>query len=132
MMRAIGRGAKRAHGLFALAVVTALAADPLLVEAQQSPAPAATPAPAETAAPAPAATPAGAEFEQPPANSSFTREELEKLLAPIALYPDPLLAQMLPASAYSVQYQKDLGPNTAALGASMAQYNPDATWKVVE
>ena len=102
MMRAIGRGAKRAHGLFALAVVTALAADPLLVEAQQSPAPAATPAPAETAAPA-AATPAGAESEQPPANSSFTREELEKLLAPIALYPDPLLAQMLPASAYPVQ-----------------------------
>ena len=33
----------------------------------------------------------------------FTREELEKLLAPIALYPDPLLAQMLPASAYPVQ-----------------------------
>jgi hypothetical protein len=103
MMRAIGRGAKRAHGLFALAVVTALAADPLLVEAQQSPAPAATPAPAETAAPAAAATPAGAESEQPPANSSFTREELEKLLAPIALYPDPLLAQMLPASAYPIQ-----------------------------
>ena len=35
MMRAIGRGAKRGHGLFALAVVTVLAADPLLVEAQQ-------------------------------------------------------------------------------------------------
>ena len=103
MMRAIGRGAKRAHGLFALAVVTVLAADPLLVEAQQSPAPATTPAPAETAAPAPTATPAGAESEQPPENSSFTREELEKLLAPIALYPDPLLAQMLPASAYPVQ-----------------------------
>ena len=31
-----------------------------------------------------------------------------------------------------VVYQKDLGPNTAALGASMAEYNPDATWKVVE
>ena len=31
-----------------------------------------------------------------------------------------------------VVYQKDLGPNTAALGASMAQYNPDASWKVVE
>ena len=97
MMRAIGRGAKRAHGLFALAVAIALAADPLLAEAQQTPAPAATPAPA------PAATPAEAEAEQPPANSSFTREELEKLLAPIALYPDPLLAQMLPASAYPVQ-----------------------------
>jgi len=31
-----------------------------------------------------------------------------------------------------VVYQKDLGANTAALGASMAQYNPDASWKVVE
>jgi DUF2950 family protein len=31
-----------------------------------------------------------------------------------------------------VIYQKDLGPNTAALGGSMAQYNPDASWKVVE
>jgi hypothetical protein len=31
-----------------------------------------------------------------------------------------------------VVYQKDLGSNTAALGASMAQYNPDASWKVVE
>ena len=103
MMRAIGRGAKRAHGLFALAVATALAADPLLAQAQQSPAPAAAPAPAETAAPAPAATPALAEAEQPPENSAFTREELEKLLAPIALYPDPLLAQILPASAYPVQ-----------------------------
>ena len=103
MMRAIGRGAKRAHGLFALAVAAALAADPLLAEAQQNPAPAATPAPAETAAPAAAATPAPAEAEQPPADSTFTRADLEKLLAPIALYPDPLLAQMLPASAYPVQ-----------------------------
>ena len=31
-----------------------------------------------------------------------------------------------------VVYQKDLGPNTAVLGASMAQYNPDGSWKVVE
>jgi hypothetical protein len=31
-----------------------------------------------------------------------------------------------------VVYQKDLGPNSAALGASMVQYNPDASWKVVE
>ncbi len=103
MMRAIGRGVKRAPGLLAFAVAMALAADPLLAQAQQSPAPAAAPAPAETAAPAPAATPALAEAEQPPENSAFTREELEKLLAPIALYPDPLLAQMLPASAYPVQ-----------------------------
>jgi DUF2950 family protein len=31
-----------------------------------------------------------------------------------------------------VVYQKDLGPNTGALGASMTQYNPDSSWKAVE
>ena len=31
-----------------------------------------------------------------------------------------------------VVYQKDLVSNTAALGGSMARYNPDASWKVVE
>ncbi len=30
----------------------------------------------------------------------YTNQELDDLLAPIALYPDPLLAQMLPASTY--------------------------------
>jgi hypothetical protein len=34
------------------------------------------------------------------ADTVFSRAELEALLKPIALYPDPLLAQMLPASAY--------------------------------
>ncbi len=31
---------------------------------------------------------------------SFTDDELDNLLGPIALYPDPLLAQILPASTY--------------------------------
>ena len=31
MMRAIGRGAKRAHGLFALTIATVLALDPFLL-----------------------------------------------------------------------------------------------------
>jgi hypothetical protein len=31
-----------------------------------------------------------------------------------------------------VVYQKNLGPNTAALGASMAQYNPDPSWTPAE
>jgi len=31
---------------------------------------------------------------------SYTEEELDNLLAPIALYPDPLLAQILPAATY--------------------------------
>jgi hypothetical protein len=34
---------------------------------------------------------------------SYTDQELDNLLAPIALYPDPLLAQMLPASTYPAE-----------------------------
>ncbi len=34
---------------------------------------------------------------------SYTDRELDDLLAPIALYPDPLLAQMLPASTYPAE-----------------------------
>ena len=33
----------------------------------------------------------------------FSQDELKKLLSPIALYPDPLLAQLLPASAYPLE-----------------------------
>lgn len=31
-----------------------------------------------------------------------------------------------------IVYQKNLGPNSAALGAAMTEYNPDAGWKPVE
>ena len=31
-----------------------------------------------------------------------------------------------------VVYQKDLGPNTAALGKAMKEYNPDSTWQKQE
>ncbi len=47
----------------------------------------------------------------------FSEAELESLLAPIALYPDALLAQLLPASAYPleiVQAQRWLDKNKAA------------------
>ncbi len=46
--------------------------------------------------------PADAAAEAVPADAAFTTEELRKLLAPIALYPDALLAQLLPATAYPV------------------------------
>ena len=39
----------------------------------------------------------------PEAAEKFSAEQLDALLAPIALYPDPLLAQVLMASAYPVQ-----------------------------
>ncbi len=61
-------------------------------------APGALPAAAETAKPAPA--------KAPVPNAAPRRrnaEDLEKLVAPIALYPDPLLASVLTASAYPLE-----------------------------
>jgi len=55
-----------------------------------------TPAPAPTTAPAATAATA-------PAGKSVTQQELDQLLAPIALYPDALLAQVLMASTYPLQ-----------------------------
>ncbi len=52
---------------------------------------------ASAAEPAPAVA-----AEALPAEDLFTSEELRTLLAPFALYPDQLLAQLLPASAYPV------------------------------
>jgi hypothetical protein len=37
------------------------------------------------------------------ASENFSREELAQLLAPIALYPDPLLSQILMASTYPIE-----------------------------
>jgi Protein of unknown function (DUF3300) len=68
----------------ALSVSLALAATPAL-QAQ-------TPPPAAAQAPQPAAAPA-----------AFTQGELEQMLAPIALYPDALLSQMLMASTYPLE-----------------------------
>ncbi len=61
-------------GLFILLPVAAMA------QAQNPPAPAATPAPAD--------------------QQLLKAEELDALVAPIALYPDNLLAQVLMASTY--------------------------------
>ena len=67
-------------------VATLLAAGPLANA--QTPAPAAAPA----TAPAP-------DNRTPP----FKKEELEAILAPIALYPDALLAQIFMASTYPLE-----------------------------
>jgi hypothetical protein len=68
--------------------------------------------------PPPAAT---SEVPQPnapaPQAPKFTQAELETLLAPIALYPDALLAQLLPAAAYPldiVQAERWLDKNKTA------------------
>src|SRR5208282_5665782 len=119
MARAIsGRARKVAQNLLAFALAAALVAEPAL--AQDNPAALAlAQAQDNPAAPAPpAAANAGANAGPPAAAETFTRAELEKLLAPIALYPDPLLAQLLPASAYPVQIvqaQRWLDKNKAAV-----------------
>jgi hypothetical protein len=52
-----------------------------------------------------------AQTESPPLNATappsappqLSEADLEKLVAPIALYPDPLLATLLPASSYPLE-----------------------------
>jgi Protein of unknown function (DUF3300) len=49
-------------------------------------------------------TPAQPEPAQPqPAQPVFTQQELDQMLAPIALYPDSLLSQILMASTYPIE-----------------------------
>src|SRR5512135_3487637 len=84
-------------------------------------------------APAPAAT------ETPPAAAQPQRSaaDLEKLAAPIALYPDPLIATMLPASVYPLEivqaarFVKDTN-NLAQLDAQPWDANVKAVARVPE
>jgi hypothetical protein len=43
------------------------------------------------------------DFEQPEQTERFRKEELDQMLAPIALYPDSLIAQILMASTYPLE-----------------------------
>ena len=77
----------------ALALATALASCGKKEETPAAPTAAATPAAsAPAAAPAPAIPPAAA------VPTSWTAEAMEELLAPVALYPDPILMQTLTAA----------------------------------
>ncbi len=78
---------KRAITVLGTVVVTVFVAGQATIQAQTPPA-----QPAAAAAPAPA-------NKTPP----FKQEELEAMLAPIALYPDALLAQIFMASTYPLE-----------------------------
>ena len=96
------------HKALVWAVATAIAMPmPSVVMAQGT-----TPTATQGAAPAQSAT------EVP-----LRQEELEQLLAPIALYPDSLLAQMLMASTY---------PLEIVLAARWLKANPKVTGKALE
>jgi len=43
------------------------------------------------------------DFEQPEQTVRFSKEELNQMLAPIALYPDSMIAQILMASTYPLE-----------------------------
>lgn len=73
--------------------LTASAADGSSATYQSSPAPPVVPIPAPEATPAP----------PPSAPPKLSAADLEKLVAPIALYPDPLIATLLPASVYPLE-----------------------------
>ena len=47
--------------------------------------------------------PTGQSNEQPPPPMQHSRQELQQLVAPIALYPDALVAQILAASTYPTE-----------------------------
>ena len=51
----------------------------------------------------PAEPPATQPTPPPAAAPKFSQADLEKLVAPIALYPDPLIAIVLPASVYPLE-----------------------------
>jgi hypothetical protein len=76
--------------------MTLLLAAPPLPRAQQ-------PAPPQQAAPAPAQQPVPAGEPGDGDVQPFKPEELEAIVAPIALYPDPLVAQVLMASTYPLE-----------------------------
>lgn len=104
------------RGLAAIALLAALGAAGVAA-AQQPP---------EGAAPAPAAAPA----DEPPA---FSQEQLDQMLAPIALYPDDLLSQILMACTYPLEIvqadrwakaNKDKKPEEASQALEAEDWDP--------
>jgi len=93
---------------------------------------------AQTAAPVSQPPAAGAaEAPAPAAPALRSAADLEKLAAPIALYPDPLIATMLPASVYPLEivqaarFVKDTN-NLAQLDAQPWDANVKAVARVPE
>jgi hypothetical protein len=58
-----------------------------------------------------------------PAAKTFSQQDLDRLLAPIALYPDPLLAQVLMASTYPLEVVE---------AARWVKANPKVSGKALE
>ena len=89
---------------------------------------------AEASAPAPESTEAAEPQNQPQASDNYepyAPEQLDNLLAPIALYPDPLLAQVLLAATFPDEIQ-DAAPWVRVHNPDSIDYQPwDVSVKAV-
>ena len=68
---------------------------------------------------------------QPPDTPVWSPQQLDNLIAPIALYPDPLLSQVLVASTYPleiVEAQQWLQNNSSLTGADLIAAAEQQTW----
>src|SRR4051812_16283447 len=85
-------------------------------------------------APAPVAAPSPSPNSTDPAASAektFSPQELEQLLAPIALYPDSLLAQTLMASTYPLEVvsaERWVKANPSLEGKALEDALQNQTW----
>ena len=69
--------------------------------------------------------------ELPPPNQALAPNQLEDLVAPIALYPDPLISQILVASTYPlelVQALQWIQRNPGLTGAALTQAAEQQNW----
>ena len=120
MITTMGRSRLLACTLVVLVGLTPAA--PGLAVAQAPPAP---PAGAPPPAPPAGAAPAG------PSAKAFTAEQLEQLAAPIALHPDPLVAQVLMAATYPlevVEAARFAKENAKVQGDQLNEALKDKTW----
>lgn len=68
---------------------------------------------------------------QPPPGPALSAEQLDDLVAPIALYPDPLLSQILVASTYPLEVVEALQwiqRNPSLTGAALTQAAQQQPW----
>ncbi len=81
--------------------------------------------------PTPIMLPASSGAEVPEEAAKLTNDQLDSLVAPVALYPDPLLAQCLVASTYPIDIvaaQQWLDKNSSLKGDALAKEAENQPW----
>src|SRR5262245_48914364 len=118
---------RASRSLVALASALVLAAQPALILAEDAAKAAPQPAPAAATSAAPGTAPAAA----PEAEQKLPADQLDALVAPIALYPDDLPAQTLVASTYPleiVQLQQWMAKNKNLKDKALADAVAKQPW----